>query len=101
MVDRVEDVTPPNFISADPKCDRDVTFYGYVRGTHLKKAMKLHLIGGGDFEIASISALEDPCPLPGQTERSSLKTKDQLLYAPMANVGRVRMDRDGVYIDIK
>jgi ribosome biogenesis protein BMS1 len=63
--------------------------------------MKMHLIGAGDFDVTSITALEDPCPLPGQSERASLKTKDQLLYAPMANVGRVKMDRDGVYIDIK
>ena len=101
VVDRVEDVTSPAAIKDDPKCDRDITFYGYVRGTHLKKSMKVHLIGGGDFSITSITALEDPCPLPGQTERSSLKTKDQLLFAPMANVGRVKMDRDGLYIDIK
>ena len=101
VADRIEDVSSPLDIEKDPKCDRDITFYGYVRGTHLKKTMKIHLIGGGDFEIYSITALEDPCPIPGQTERQSLKTKDQLLYAPMANVGRVKMDRDGVYIELK
>ena len=33
---------------------------------------------------------------------STLKSrKDSLLYAPMANVGRVTMDRDGLYIELK
>jgi len=61
----------------------------------------------------SITALDDPCPMPGKgagghgasgdsaTERKTLKTKDNLLYAPMANVGRLSMDRSGMYIDIK
>lgn len=104
VVDRVEDVTSISKLSQDRRCDRDVTLYGYLRGTHMKAGMRVHLIGAGDFDIADISALEDPCPLPGQTEKSkaSLKAKDSLLYAPMANVGRVQIsDKDGVYIDLK
>jgi len=70
--------------------------------------------------VSNIVALSDPCPLPGGGDNnninrgtassssssgrgvSSLKTrKDSLLYAPMANVGRVTMDREGTYIELK
>ena len=74
--------------------------YGYVRGSHLKPGMKVHLIGAGDFAMASVDALADPCPLP-EKERSSLKSKETLLYAPMANVGAVRYDADAMYIDLR
>ena len=45
LVDRVEDVTPPGQLDKDPGCDRDVVLFGYVRGTHLKPAMRVHLMG--------------------------------------------------------
>lgn len=78
VVDRVEDVTPiartnrssngkHNALvdaTAASSTDREVTLYGYVRGSHLKPTMKMHLIGAGDFEISAISSLPDPCPLP-------------------------------------
>lgn len=119
VVDRVEDVTPivrsnGKGETAVASTDREVTLYGYVRGSHLKPTMKMHLIGAGDFEISAISALPDPCPLPHNSGgvnsttngvkkvASTLKSrKDSLLYAPMANVGRVTMDRDGTYIELK
>lgn len=47
-----------------------------------------------------VDALADPCPLP-EKERSTLKTKETLLYAPMANVGSVRYDADAMYIDLR
>eukprot|EP01038_Epipyxis_sp_PR26KG_P004817 gene4817-6750_t len=112
VIDRVEDVT--NYIALknnkeDPNTsNKDVYLFGYVRGTHMKSNMKVHLIGGGDYDISTIVSLPDPCPLAQQTiEKSSMKTlksaksKDALLYAPMSNVGRVQMDREGLYIDIK
>jgi ribosome biogenesis protein BMS1 len=89
-------------VKANPQCDRDVSLFGYVRGTHLKPSMRIHLIGAGDFDIEGISAINDPCPLPAHEDlnkfkKSSLKKKDTLLYAPLANVGRVQMDQDGEY----
>jgi hypothetical protein len=40
--------------------------------------------------------------LTGGKVASTLRSrKDSLLYAPMANVGRVTMDRDGLYIELK
>lgn len=38
--------------------------FGYVRGTHLKAGQRVHVIGAGDFGMAEVTALEDPCPLP-------------------------------------
>jgi ribosome biogenesis protein BMS1 len=105
LVDRVEDVTSNVLLQENPNCNRDVTLCGYVRGTHLKASSLMHLIGAGDYEIASITKLEDPCPLPQSSDsdrKVSLKAKDSSqLYAPMANVGRVVVDKDGMYIDIK
>lgn len=48
----------------DPACDREVAVFGYVRGTHLKAGQRVHVIGAGDFGMAEVTALEDPCPLP-------------------------------------
>ena len=41
--------------------------------------------------------------MPGKgKENTTLKVKDSLLYAPMANVGRMQIDKDGgVYINVK
>jgi len=63
-VDRHEDVTHPNLIDEDEECERSVIFYGYVRGTHLKSGMRVHIIGLGDFSMEDISVLPDPCPVP-------------------------------------
>lgn len=101
-IDRVEDMTSITKLNDDPSCNRDVVVFGYVRGTNLKPNMPVHLIGTGDFNIENITAIGDPCPLPSNsTNKSSLRKKDILLYAPMANVGRVQMiDKDGLYINI-
>ncbi len=101
-IDRVEDMTSITKLNEDSSCNRDVVLFGYVRGTNLKSNMPVHLIGTGDFNIENITAIGDPCPLPSNsTNKSSLRKKDILLYAPMANVGRVQMiDKDGLYINI-
>ncbi len=102
VVDRHEDITHPHLIDENPECQRSVAFFGYVRGTHLKPAMKVHLIGIGDFGMAEVSVLPDPCPLAdadGNTDRKTLK-KDSLLFAPLSNVGAVAFDKDAIYIDI-
>lgn len=41
LVDRVEELTEPEDIRRDPKCDRRVCVYGYVRGTYMKKNTKV------------------------------------------------------------
>ena len=102
LVDRVEDITPTSTIQDNPLCDREISLFGYLRGTHLKPSTRVHLIGAGDFDVTSVAALEDPCPMPSQQDRTSLKnSKDSFLYAPFSNVGRVKIDKDGMYIEIK
>jgi ribosome biogenesis protein BMS1 len=98
-VDRHEDITHPNETDKNPDCDRSVTFYGWVRGSHMKKGTKVHLIGVGDYSMAEISPLSDPCPIPDK-EQKTLKKKDALLFAPLSNVGAVSFDKDAIYIDI-
>ena len=101
LVDRHEDITHPNLTDQDPDCDRSVTFYGWVRGSHLKAGQKVHLIGVGDYNMAEVSKLPDPCPIPDKDrEQKSLKKKDALLFAPLSNVGAVSYDKDAIYIDI-
>ena len=36
VADRFEDITDPALLEERPKCDRTLTVYGYLRGTHLK-----------------------------------------------------------------
>jgi len=103
LVDRYEDVTHPNKTHEDPNVERSLLMYGYVRGTHLKPDARVHIIGAGDFNIAELSRLDDPCPLPTSAEgaaKKSLSQKDQLLYAPFSNAGSVLIDKDAVYINI-
>ena len=45
---RMEDITPPEEIEKNPKCDRRVTLYGYNRGLALKNQQAIH-IAGEDF----------------------------------------------------
>jgi ribosome biogenesis protein BMS1 len=129
LVDRHEDITDPNRVDEDENCERSIVLYGYVRGTHLKPTMKVHLIGVGDFEMGSIRLLDDPLPAGKRDEEhkvrgpilfcfdrrtqtdgqltscislreQTLKKKDALLFAPLSNVGAVSFDEDAVYIDI-
>lgn len=104
LVDRFEDITDPVKVEADEGVDRSVCMFGYVRGTHLKQRMKLHVAGVGDVFMRSVEAMPDPCPLPESDPtrgaRRGLSAKETLLYAPMANVGRVTYDKDAVYINV-
>jgi hypothetical protein len=74
IVDRHEDITHPNKISENPTCDRSITFYGYIRGTHLKLGTKMHLVGVGDYSMAELSAMSDPCPLPDKEKKSKVRS---------------------------
>ncbi|KAF1779581.1 Bms1/Tsr1-type G domain [Phytophthora cactorum] len=87
LADRFEDVTAPDDIQRNPMVDRRVTLYGYLRGTHLKPGMKMHIAGAGDFFMDSVTAMPDPC-------------NDTLLYAPMSDVGNIMYDKDAMYINL-
>ena len=45
IADRMEDLTDPEQIRINPKCDRNVSLYGYVRGTNLKNRSNVHIPG--------------------------------------------------------
>uniref|UniRef100_A0A8C3ABE1 BMS1 ribosome biogenesis factor n=1 Tax=Cyclopterus lumpus TaxID=8103 RepID=A0A8C3ABE1_CYCLU len=100
LVDRMEDLTDPELVRTDPKCDRTVSLYGYLRGTHLKNKGQVHIPGVGDFQVADVNFLPDPCALPDAQKKRALNEKERLLYAPMAGVGGVVYDKDAVYIDL-
>eukprot|EP00005_Dracoamoeba_jomungandri_P010902 CAMPEP_0174275150 /NCGR_PEP_ID=MMETSP0439-20130205/59671_1 /TAXON_ID=0 /ORGANISM="Stereomyxa ramosa, Strain Chinc5" /LENGTH=678 /DNA_ID=CAMNT_0015367231 /DNA_START=30 /DNA_END=2063 /DNA_ORIENTATION=+ len=101
LVDRLEDLTDPQLKKQERSCSRRVAMYGYVRGSNLKENSKIHIPGCRDFEIQSITALPDPCPLPNKERiKRTLKEKDRLLYAPMSDVGNLFYDADAVYINL-
>ncbi|XP_075466527.1 ribosome biogenesis protein BMS1 homolog isoform X2 [Ascaphus truei] len=100
LADRMEDLTNPEDIRVNAKCDRKVSLYGYLRGAHLKNRSQVHIPGVGDFALSEISFLPDPCPLPGQQKKRSLNEKEKLIYAPLSGVGGVVYDKDAVYIDL-
>ncbi|PNX96664.1 ribosome biogenesis protein BMS1, partial [Trifolium pratense] len=100
LVDRFEDITPPEQVHANNKCDRKVTLYGYLRGCNLKSGNKVHIAGVGDYSLAHATGLPDPCPLPSAAKKKGLRDKEKLFYAPMSGVGDLLYDKDAVYINI-
>ena len=112
LADRMLDLTPPTRIEEDPKCDRTIALYGYLRGTNLPaQGARVHIPGVGDLGVSLVEALPDPCPTPymdqaiakasGKTGRRRLGEKQKVLFAPMSDVGGVLVDKDAVYIDVK
>ncbi|XP_046391230.1 ribosome biogenesis protein BMS1 homolog [Ischnura elegans] len=101
LADRMEDLTPPHLIRQNPKANRKVSLYGYVRGVPLNKINNVHIPGCGDFSISDVSLLPDPCPLPEKVgKRRSLIEKDQYVYAPFSGVGGIVYDKDAVYVEL-
>lgn len=125
--DRITDLTHPQTIAENPKCDRKVAIYGYLHGTPLPaEGAHIHITGVGDHYVHSVEKLPDPCPTPyfeqkldelerekakaaaeaGEQiakttrRRKRLEDKQKIIYAPMSDVGGVLVDKDAVYIDI-
>lgn len=48
---RFEDVTQAEPLRLNPKADRDLLLYGYLRGAPLRQGARLHLAGVGDFDL--------------------------------------------------
>ncbi|EAW14372.1 GTPase BMS1 [Aspergillus clavatus NRRL 1] len=112
LADRFLDITPPTQIEENPKCDRTIALYGYLRGTNFPaQGARVHVPGVGDLTVAGIESLPDPCPTPymdqqiakssGKGSKRRLGEKQKLLFAPMSDVGGVLVDKDAVYIDVK
>jgi len=100
VVDRFEDVTPREAVRAQPKCDRTVSLYGFLRGCNLRRGQRVHVAGVDDFDVAEVDLLPDPCPMPDTIKKRGLNEQERLVYGPMSNVGGVLYDRDAVYIDL-
>ncbi|CAF1346890.1 unnamed protein product [Rotaria magnacalcarata] len=106
VADRMEDLTEPELIRTNPLCSRTVCLYGYVRGCPIKSDTPIHIPGCGDYKLSNISALPDPCGLPGDRStktkqaRRVLNEKERLLYAPFSGVGGIVYDKDAVYIEL-
>lgn len=125
--DRITDLTHPQLIAENPKCDRKVAIYGYLHGTPLPyQDANVHIAGVGDYIVSSVEKLPDPCPTPYYEQRleelererikaaaalgeplakttrrrKRLEDKQKIIYAPMSDVGGVLVDKDAVYIDV-
>jgi len=100
VADRMEDVTPPAALKSNPKADRTITLYGYLRGANWRQGTKVHIAGVGDYLPSDIIPLPDPCPLPSQRKKRSLNERERLIYCPMSDVGGLLYDKDAMYIDL-
>ncbi|VVB12709.1 unnamed protein product [Arabis nemorensis] len=69
LADRFEDVTHPEKVELDKKCDRNIALYGYLRGCNLKQGMNVHIAGVGDYGLSGVTVLSDPCPLPSKNKK--------------------------------
>eukprot|EP00834_Sanchytrium_tribonematis_P001962 NODE_53_length_30760_cov_1.203712.p3 type:complete len:922 gc:universal NODE_53_length_30760_cov_1.203712:15846-18611(+) len=95
LVDRMEDVTPPTEIEADPNADRQVALYGYTRGLPFTDT-SVHLVGVGDLQMKEISKCPDPCKLMAQQQR--LNNMHKSIYAPQCDLNGIQYDKDAIYI---
>ncbi|GAB1318683.1 Glycoside hydrolase 2 (Mannanase, beta-galactosidase) [Madurella fahalii] len=109
IIDNYRDVTHPTKIEEDEKCDRSIELSGYLRGTNFAaQGQRVHIAGLGDFTIASMEVLPDPCPTPameqaiakatGKTGRRRLDEKDKKLWAPMADRSGLKITGDHIVI---
>ncbi|XP_026415365.1 ribosome biogenesis protein BMS1 homolog isoform X2 [Papaver somniferum] len=99
LVDHFEDVTSPERVHIDKKCDRNIVMYGYLRGSNMKRGTKVHIAGVGDFHLYGITSLVDPCSLPTAAKRKGVSHKERLFYAPMSGLGDLLYDKDVEYMN--
>lgn len=109
LIDSFRDITHPTKVEEDPKCDRSIVLSGYLRGTNFSvQGQRVHVAGLGDFTIADMEVLPDPCPTPameqalakitGKTGRRRLDEKDKKLHAPMSDRSGLKIDGDAIWI---
>lgn len=118
---RWEDQTPPTVAAHEP---RMLDLYGYVYGGRVREGTQVHLAGVGDFQVAKMRQLPDPCPPPKESEATHRKNKTEMVhgslraepkrenrlrtladrhrivYAPGSDVGTISMDTDTLYITL-
>ena len=104
LIDRLEDITNPEDVRVNSKCDRRVSLYGYIRGAHMRNKSRIHIAGCGDFAVNDITFLPDPCPLSAVgddlAKKKTLDERERTIYAPFSGVGGIVYDKDAVYIDL-
>lgn len=103
LADRIQDLTPRESIRLNPKMDRTVTLYGYLRGINLPaRNASVHIPGAGDLIVKTVERLPDPCPLPtlDSERRRKMGEKGKLIHAPMSDVGGMTFDKDAVYVNV-
>lgn len=109
VVDSFRDITHPTKIEQDPKCDRSIVLSGYLRGTNFSsQGQRVHVPGLGDFTVANMEVLPDPCPTPqmeqamakitGKTGRRRLDEKEKKVHAPMSDRSGLKIDGDAIWI---
>ncbi|KAK3190451.1 Glycoside hydrolase 2 (Mannanase, beta-galactosidase) [Lecanicillium sp. MT-2017a] len=109
IIDSFRDITHPTKIEADPKCDRSIVLSGYLRGTNFSaQDQRIHVPGLGDFTVANMEVLPDPCPTPsmeqalakiaGKTGRRRLDEKEKKLHAPMSDRSGLKIEGDAIWI---
>lgn len=115
---RWEDHTEPSLPEEHP---RRLDIYGYVYGGRLRDGAHMHLAGVGDFHVAGIKQLPDPCPPPMDSESAHAKAKEdagqggkkkvvnalrtlaerhRIIYAPGSDIGSVTVDSEAMYINL-
>ncbi|KAL5594371.1 hypothetical protein BROUX41_001306 [Berkeleyomyces rouxiae] len=109
IIDSFRDITHPTKIEADEKCDRSIVLSGYLRGTNFAAAgQRVHIPGLGDYSIANIEVLPDPCPTPamekaleqatGKKGKRRLEEKDKKIHAPMSDRSGLKIEGDAIWI---
>ena len=115
LTDRIEDLTPREELRQNPKIDRKVAVWGYLRGIPMRapsasSTLKIHIPGAGvdAFEVTKLAQLADPCPLPTMEseKRRKLSEKHKLVHAPFSGgaagllgAGAVSFDGDRVWVN--
>mmetsp|Transcript_85966 Transcript_85966/g.179761 ORF Transcript_85966/g.179761 Transcript_85966/m.179761 type:complete len:1088 (-) Transcript_85966:52-3315(-) len=117
---RWEDHTDPTLPATHP---RRLDLYGYVYGGRFREGMQAHVAGMGDFHIAAIKRLPDPCPPPMDTEKARTQAKNdagiaagkvkqrsnalrtladrhRVIYAPGSDIGSISVDSEAMYIQL-
>jgi ribosome biogenesis protein BMS1 len=100
----------------------DVSIYGYVCGSRLRRGQLAHIPGLGDYNIDKVEAMNDPCPLPqklaaDEKQGTGLAVKDftkstgaplrtladkhKSLYAPYCDAEHVSVEKDAMFITLR
>ncbi|KAI3861912.1 hypothetical protein MKX03_004420 [Papaver bracteatum] len=78
LAEHFEDVTRPERVHTDNRCNRDIVLRGYLRGCDIKKGAKVHIAGVGNFPLFSVTSLADPCPLLSGSKKKRSREEKKL-----------------------